>query len=98
MPCCGKKRSQASQTAQSHRVLESAKRASLQRLPEPGSQAWFQYRGKTGLTVLGPRTGTSYRFDGPGAVVAVDRRDWRALTAVSILRQVGGPEEGGLLD
>jgi hypothetical protein len=98
MPCCGKKRSQASQTTQSHPANESAKRASLQHVPEHASQAWFQYLGKTGLTVLGPRTGTRYRFDGPGTVVAVDLRDWRALTAVSILRQVRNPEEVGLLD
>jgi len=42
----------------------------------------FQYLGKTGLTVMGPRSGKSYRFDRPGAVVAVDPVDSRALAAV----------------
>lgn len=98
MPCCGKKRSQASQTTQTHSVPESARRASLQNFPEHASQAYFQYLGKTGLTVLGPRTRTRYRFEGPGAVVAVDPRDRCALTAVSILRQVEKPEEASLLD
>jgi hypothetical protein len=55
--------------------------------------AYFQYLGKTGLTVIGPRTRRRYRFDRPGAVVAVDRRDERALAAVSVLRQVARPAE-----
>jgi hypothetical protein len=49
--------------------------------------------GKTGLTVVGPRTHKRYRFDHTGAVVAVDRRDGRALAAVSVLMPVAKPAE-----
>ena len=58
---------------------------------EPASMSYFQYLGKTKLTLIGPRTGRRYRFDCPGAVVAVDSRDGHALTAVSVLRQVSKP-------
>ena len=60
--------------------------------PEPASPSYFQYLGKTRLTLIGPNTGKGYRFDGPGAVVAVDPRDRRALASVSVLRQVRKPE------
>jgi hypothetical protein len=53
--------------------------------------AYFQYLGKTGLTVIGPKTRQQYRFDRHGAIVAVDPRDESALAAVSVLRQVGKP-------
>jgi len=48
----------------------------------------FEYVGRTGLTVIGPGTRTSYRFDGPGARVLVDGRDRRSLAAVPTLRQI----------
>ncbi|MDX1546155.1 MAG: hypothetical protein R3247_04170, partial [Rhodothermales bacterium] len=58
----------------------------------PSSEyAYFQYLGHTGLTVRGPRSGWTYRFDGPGAIVAVDPRDRRALAAIARLRQVPRP-------
>ena len=56
--------------------------------PEDDSPAYFQYIGKTGLTVMGPRTRKRYRFDNPGAVVVVDPRDKHALAAVPALREV----------
>jgi len=49
---------------------------------------YFEYVGKTGLTVVGPITGSRYRFDGPGAIVAVDGRDASPVAAVPNLRQV----------
>lgn len=56
--------------------------------PEHDSPTHFQYLGQTGLTVLGPSTRKRYRFASPGAVVAVDPKDKRALDAVPTLRQV----------
>jgi hypothetical protein len=89
MSCgCGKKRAQLLQTTQASRVLEAGDQTSLQHQPERDTPIYFQYIGKTGLTVVGPRTRKRYRFDGPGVVVTVDPRDQRALAAVSILRQV----------
>lgn len=52
------------------------------------SAAWFQYTGTTGATVTGGVTGRRYRFDHPGAIVAVDARDARSLAAVPMLRPV----------
>ena len=53
--------------------------------------AYFQYIGNTALTVLGPVSGKRYRFTERGAIVAVEVRDRRALTSVSLLRQVQRP-------
>ena len=55
------------------------------------SQAFFRYVGATGLTVVGAATGTRYRFDSPGAVVAVDFRDLPSLQAVPHVRQLYSP-------
>jgi hypothetical protein len=55
------------------------------------SSAFFQYLGATALTVVGGATGTRYRFDSPGAVVAVDFRDQSSMRTVPRLRQVHSP-------
>jgi hypothetical protein len=54
------------------------------------SRAYFQYTGRTALTVVGA-TGNKYRFTHAGAIVAVDARDRRSISAVPGLRQVVGP-------
>jgi hypothetical protein len=46
----------------------------------------FKCVGPTGLTVTGPVTGRRYRFERPGALLAVDVRDRAALAAVMYLR------------
>lgn len=46
----------------------------------------FKYVGHTALTVTGPVTGRRYRFERPGALLAVDRRDHGALAVLSQLR------------
>lgn len=88
MPCCGKNVRQAGGTP-------------LRRPPEHTPQAvhraprnyrftlYFEYVGRTGLTVVGPATGRRYRFDAPGARVAVDPRDRPALAKIPNLREVG---------
>ncbi len=88
MPCCGKKRAQARQKIQTRRTPEPTETTVSQPRPKPQPMAYFQYLGKTGVTVIGPRTRNRYRFGHTGAVVAVDWRDGRALTTVSVLRQV----------
>jgi hypothetical protein len=47
----------------------------------------FEYVGHTALTVIGPGSGLRYRFDRPGARLAVDPRDRSALAAVPVLKQ-----------
>jgi hypothetical protein len=91
MPCCGKKRQQLRQTARAQRPAKPAETTTSQPPPEHDPLPHFRYMGKTGLTVIGPRTGKRYRFDHPGAVVAIDPQDGRALASVSVLRRVGKP-------
>jgi hypothetical protein len=51
----------------------------------------MQYVGRAALTVIGPATGKRYRFDTPGAVMAVELPDRASLAALPQLRQVAGP-------
>ena len=53
----------------------------------------FEYVGRTSLTVIGPATRASYRFDRPGSRVLVDGRDQASLATVPVLRQVRGYNE-----
>lgn len=78
MACCGDKRVQ----------LNQARRGLYPE--EQTDPVYFQYTGRTGITVTGRETRSRYRFDSPGAVVAVDIRDRLALAAVPNLRQVKG--------
>jgi hypothetical protein len=57
-------------------------------MPARQSRVFFQYVGRTRLTVIGPVTGRAYRFDRPGASLDVDFRDRRSLAVVPNLRQV----------
>ena len=79
MACCGDKRAQLNLARQE---LEPENQA------EP---VFFQYTGRTGLTVIGRETRSRYRFGGPGAVVAIDSKDRYALAFVPNLRQVKSP-------
>jgi len=47
----------------------------------------FEYIGRTALTVIGPASRTTYRFDRPGATVMTDARDRVALNALPMLKQ-----------
>lgn len=50
---------------------------------------YFQYNGKTAMTVRGPVSGTVYRFHAPGRRVVVDLRDRASLAAIPQLTEVG---------
>jgi hypothetical protein len=85
MPCCGQKRQQLRGT--------NAPRPVPGQPAGPGQPAqpatfYFEYVGRTGLTVIGPITGRRYRFDRTGARVTVDGRDAPSLAAVPQLEQV----------
>jgi hypothetical protein len=63
--------------------------------PRPAQPAWgersgayFEYVGRTAITVVGAATGRRYQFAAPGAVVVVDPRDRRSVAQVPGLRQV----------
>ena len=82
MSCCGKQRAQY----QTGRPRERTQATAPQLVRQ--SVVYFEYLGRTGMTVQGPVSGQSYRFDRYGARVAVDLRDRPALAAVPHLRQV----------
>jgi hypothetical protein len=75
--CCGQARAQA--------MLE-AKRVFAQP-PRPETIA-FEYIGQTSLSVIGPVTRATYRFQAKGIRLAVDPRDAAGLASVRILRRV----------
>ncbi len=64
-------------------------RVTLQPLTSGMALSNFEYVGATGLTVISPATGKRYRFDGPGARLAIDARDQAWLGSVPNLRQLG---------
>jgi hypothetical protein len=76
MSCCGKGRSQLTVTAS-------------QPAARPTTFV-FEYIGTTRMSVIGPATRISYRFDRHGARVLVDGRDRVSLSTIPLLRQVGG--------
>jgi hypothetical protein len=55
------------------------------------TSVFFEYVGKTGMTVTGPVSGRRYRFDHPGSRVAVEPADKPSLAALPQLRRVAGP-------
>ncbi len=74
MSCCGKGRSKL-------------KAPSTQMVARPTAVV-FEYVGRTRVSVIGPATRMSYRFDRPGARVLVDGRDRASLATIPLLRQV----------
>jgi hypothetical protein len=55
------------------------------------SSAFFEYVGATAMTVTGGATGRTYRFEQPGARLAVDPADEPSLRRVPNLRVVYSP-------
>ena len=47
----------------------------------------FEYTGKSALTVVGNYTGRKYRFNYPGDVQPVDKRDEAGMMGVPVLRK-----------
>jgi hypothetical protein len=78
--CCGRIRAGFRQYAQSTFAAARAPAAPFHR----GHS--FEYLGKTALTVVGPVTGARYRFDRPGARLAIDPRDSPGLARIPALR------------
>lgn len=88
MSCCGRSRAQF-QIQKPHPTLSpTAMPGTVPAAPTQDAVAFLQYMGPSGLTAIGPVTGRRYRFDRPGARLAVDARDAKPLLAVQSLRQV----------
>jgi len=88
MACCGSKR--LSEGTGSSGYVSSVGMAAAPEIKRSGV-AYFQYVGQGGIVVTGPATGTRYRFETNGAIVAVALADRAAVAGVSRLRQVAGP-------
>jgi hypothetical protein len=88
MTCCGKQRQQYQAATQTHQTDEqrAGRTASVR-----DTVAYFEYTGRTSLTVMGPVTGKRYRFEAPGDIAAVDQMDRVGVAAVPNLRQVMNP-------
>lgn len=54
----------------------------------PSAVSYFQYNGRTAMTVHGPVSGTVYRFQKPGQRVVVDPRDCQSLAGIPQLSEV----------
>ena len=57
--------------------------------PKPAMwpDTYFEYTGKTGLTVTGNVTGKPYRFGQPGDKQLIDYRDAAAMMRVQVLKK-----------
>lgn len=67
-----------------------SRRAAASAVTTTGAWVEFHYVGSSAITVFGPVTRHQYRFAGPGARVAVDPRDARAIDSIRNLRRVLG--------
>jgi hypothetical protein len=56
--------------------------------PSTNEGAVFEYVGESGLTAVSPVTGARYRFERPGARLAVDPRDATWLSQAANLRVI----------
>ncbi len=80
MSCCGKFRQTYAGPPEAPKGDRHAAR------PRPRTSVIFEYIGQTSLTVIGPVSGRRYRFDGPGARVAVVPSDGAGMARVPLLR------------
>lgn len=87
MPCCGKARARVQQTISSQ-TTRPAPGVAPKSQPVAGQSVYFNYYGKTGITVTGPVSSRVYRFAASGAPMLVDARDAASLARVPNLRAV----------
>ena len=90
MGCCGdRRRSHYRSSGRALRQNAQGQRTRPSEEPAPthqGARVSYRYVGQTALTVRGPISGRLYLFDRPGAPIATDPRDRRALSTVPMLR------------
>ncbi len=84
MSCCGQNRQRLSDFDSRRQMVGPSP---VQKRTSSRSLVYFEYVGKTGLTVIGPITGKQYRFPKPGAKIAVDSNDAPLLTTIPRLIQ-----------
>lgn len=77
MSCCGKAR-----------IASSSPHGGAMPNAAP---VYFEYVGRTSLTVIGPVSGARYFFPSTGARLKVDPRDRIAMLRVPNVREIKGP-------
>jgi hypothetical protein len=87
MSCCGQQRLRLSEKDSNRAPAGSAPTAHWEQRTSPVSLVYFEYIGKTALTVTGPITGKKYRFPQPGSKTAVDAADALSVATIPVLRQ-----------
>lgn len=86
--CCGRSRPSLSSMGRVSRPQRSLHSTATQPASPAAPVVYFQYNGRTSMTVIGPVSGTVYRFLSPGRRVVVDLRDRPSLAAISQLAEV----------
>jgi hypothetical protein len=87
MGCCGSGNPSRGGSIQTSRPAAPSVRAQPMRY----SHVFFEYVGPTALTAIGRATGKHYRFERPGARVAVEPTDRASVAQVPHLREVYSP-------
>jgi hypothetical protein len=90
MTCCAKHRAEWLSGTRTERIDDGYRTATSSEGSLPRA-VYFKYLGATGLTVIGPVSGRTYRFSGSGATAVVDPRDAPSVAAVPHLIRVRHP-------
>ncbi len=86
--CCGRNRPSLPSMGRVSQPLRAVHHPGVQASAPASPVTYFQYNGRTGMTVQGPVSGTVYRFNAPGRRVVVDLRDRASLAAIAQLSEV----------
>jgi hypothetical protein len=85
--CCGRNRQALPSMGRVSQPLRAVHHGGVQ-TSAASAVTYFQYNGRTALTVHGSVSGTVYRFQGPGRRVVVDTRDRQSLAGIPQLSEV----------
>ncbi len=92
MGCCGNNRAALAQRGQAKSLRPSGETWGQNPRRTEAESVYFQYTGKTSLSVRGMFSQRMYRFVAPMAVLEVEGRDAPGLTAVPLVKRVRAPE------
>jgi hypothetical protein len=87
--CCGKNRPSLPSMGRVSQPLRAVHQSAAQASAPANAVTYFQYNGRTAMTVQGSASGTVYRFHAPGRRVVVDLGDRASLAAIPLLSEVG---------
>lgn len=86
--CCGRNRQALPSMGRVPQPLRAVHHGGAETSASATAVTYFQYNGRTAMTVHGPVSGTVYRFQGPGRRVVVDPRDRQSLAGIPQLSEV----------